>query len=679
MVQAGTSIRPRVCLAALLCVASSGLAGAQVDTASPERGPAAPLSPRTVSYGIDVTFDPERKTLLSQQVMSWRNDTGAPVDTLYFHLYLNAFRNTKSTFMTESGGSMRGEEMADDGWGFVEIESVRRISGTTDGLELVDGLTFIQPDDGNPHDRTLARLPLAGTVAPGETVTLELGVRAKLPHPFARTGAIEGFALVGQWFPKLVKWDRDHWNLHQFHATSEFFADFGTYDVCINLPSDHVVGATGIEVSRTSAGANTTHCYRAEDVHDFAWTASPELVEFTGTSREVAIRALVHRDRVGLGPRHVEAAAKALGWFEDNIGDYPFPNLTVVDPKTGAEGARGMEYPTLITAGSSYRQHPGDRSLEHVILHELGHNFWYHLLASNEFEESWLDEGINSYTDIRAMEDLYGAIIERGPLQLSYLEVSRAAMVLRPSTDPILTRSWDFLDARNYGVNSYAKPGVVLETLRNLSGPERFDRALRDYATRWRFRHPRTEDFIASFEESLGEDLSEFFDQALRSTAVVDYAVTKVLSTVVEEEGFDFDREVDDAFSPAAPASSEAEESDITEEEVPAAEADETPRYRNVVVVQRRGDFVLPVEVTLHLDDGSTQQHLWNGKQGWLRLDWEDERRVEKAEVDAERKIPLDVNLVNNSRTREPGQLGINRLVARSLFLIQNLFELVGW
>lgn len=659
-------------LAVLLALFPAVVTAQDVAVGDREAPGAAALSPRTVAYTIDVTFDPELATLALEERLTWRNDTGAPVDTIYLHLYLNAFRNSQSTFMRESGGQLRGDEMAEGGWGFVEIDSITRAD---DGVAIGDGLEFFAPDDGNTDDRTLARVPLGRLVGPGESISLDLGARAKLPYPFARTGAIDGYAMVGQWFPKVVKWDRGRWNLHQMHANSEFFADFGVYDVAITVPSDHVVGATGVEVDRVDNGdGTTTHHYRAEDVHDFAWTASPDFVEFTGTVQDVAIRALVHRDHVAQGPRHVEAAKKSVAWFQDRIGDYPFPNLTVVDPAPGADGSGGMEYPTLITAGTSYRQRAGNRSLEHVIHHEFGHNFWYHLLASNEFEESWLDEGINTWTDIRAMEEVFGNILDLGPFGLSYLEATRAAVVLGPKTDAILTPSWGYASAASYGLNSYAKPGVVLETLRNHVGAERFDAAIRHYVATWRFRHPRSDDFIAALESSLGQDLDWFFDQAVRSAAVLDYAVARVASEKVDDGGYGLDLEVEDAF---VPAPDEAEEGDDASQSDEVEVTDE--QWRSTVLLERRGDFAFPVVLEVRFDDGEVLREQWDGQSKWRRFDWVRAAKIEVATVDPERTIPLDVNGTNNSRRREAARLGVDRLSSRAIFLLQNALELLSW
>ena len=234
----------------------------------------------------------------------------------------------------------------------------------------------------------------------------------------------------------------------------------------MTVPEDFVLGATGLQVETVDGGdGTTTHYYHAEDVHDFAWTASPEYQVFTGETQDVKIRALVQPDHVGQGQRHIDAAKVAVSFFQDNYGDYPFPNLTVVDPR---RGAGGMEYPTLITAGTRYNMPAGIRMLEMVITHEFGHNFWYHLLASNEFEEAWMDEGINTYTDGLAVDAHYGGyLIDFLGFKVTSEEMNRAMYISSPKADPVYLKAWQGYNRSSYGANSYAKPGLILRTLRS--------------------------------------------------------------------------------------------------------------------------------------------------------------------------------------------------------------------
>ena len=618
-----------------------------------------PLSPRIANYEIDVQLLPESRTLKGKQVLTWYNKTGEPINELQFHLYLNAFRNSRSTFMIESAGAMRGKKIGEEGWGFIEVDRIRisRSSGEDQDLkglfpinaaapgDITEAMEFIQPDDGNEHDKTVFRLPLPMPLEPGKAISLDFEYTALLPTPpFARTGAKEEYFFVGQWFPKIGVYEGGQWNCHQFHANSEFFADFGVYDVRITLPKEFIVGATGLEVDLSEHTDGTvTHYYRAEDVHDFAWTASPEFLVFNGEASDVAIRALVQPDHAGQGQRHVEAAKVAVEYFQDRYGDYPYPNLTVVDPRRGAGGSGGMEYPTLITAGTFYRMPAGVRLLELTIIHEFGHNFWYHLLASNEFEESWLDEGINTYTESRTLADTYGAeanFIDFMGLKLNAVELHRGVYMNIPKTDPVVKKAWENYDMLSYAVNSYFKPGLILETLRNDLGPETMLEAMRAYVERWRFKHPKTQDFIDVVQEVSGQDLSWYFDQALYTNAVLDYAVTSVSSTEIESE--------------------------------------DSKLYRSEVKLRRLGEFTFPVQLEIVFEDGETLREDWDGRELWKKFTYVRAAKLASATVDPDRQIPLDVSYANNSRTVNKQTLGVNKVTMRWLFLWQCVMNLLS-
>ena len=606
---------------------------------------AQPLSPRIANYYIDVRLEPETRTLTGHQVLSWTNPTETPAEELQFHLYLNAFESDRTTFMRESGGVMRGQEIGEDGWGSIKVERLGPTEVPSDmegSADWTDRIEFIQPDDENEHDRTVFRLPLPKPVPPGETIFLEIDFTALLPTPpFARTGALEEYFFAGQWFPKIGVFEEGGWNCHQFHANSEFFADFGVYDVSITLPKEFIVGATGQRVEhKDNPDGTATHRYLAEDVHDFAWTASPEFVEFTGEVQDVEIRALVQPDHAYQGERHLEAAKVAVAYFQDHYGDYPYPNLTVVDPRRGAGGSGGMEYPTLITAGTFYGLPEGVRLLELVIIHEFGHNFWYHLVASNEFEEPWLDEGINTYTHGRIMADAYGPTgdaIDFLGLEVNAVDACPCrSYIFDSKADPVRRKAWEFVDGSSYGTNSYQKPALILETLRNAIGPETMKEVLRTYVERWRFKHPKTRDFIEVLNDVTGEDWSWYLDQALDTNAVLDYAVDSVETT---------------------------------------PEGDE---FKSDVLVRRKGEFIFPVELEVRFEDGQTVLERWDGSETWKKFTYVRPDRLVSATVDPERKVLLDVSYTNNSRTVEIQSAGVNKLTFRWLFLWQCLMELLS-
>lgn len=636
-----------------------------------------PLSPRIANYDIDVRLDPDTRILTGQEILTWHNKTQHSATELRFHLYLNAFRNSRSTFMKRTGGVHRGNKIDKDGWGFIDVTRF----AIKDGEDLTGAMEFIQPDDNNEDDKTVFRVPLPRPVPPGGTIRLAIDFTAKLPEPpFARTGAKKEYFFVGQWFPKIgVLMPDGTWNCHQFHANSEFFADFGVYNVRMTVPEENIVGATGIEVSvRKNGDGTATHFYHAEDVHDFAWTTSPEFVEFTGQAQDVSIRVLMQPDHAYQGERHLEAAKTAVEYFQNWYGDYPFPNLTVVDPRRGASGSGGMEYPTLITAGTAYGLPEGLRAVEMVIIHEFGHNFWYHLLASNEFEESWLDEGINTYTEIQIMNDAYGDqgnMVDLLGVKINDIELHRMQYVLNADIDPMLRKAWEYYDSRSYGVNSYSKPGVVLTTLQNYLGKEKMQEIMREYVRRWRFKHPTTKDFIAVANEVAGQDLNWFFDQAVYSNKVLDYSVDRIFSVPEREpSGFDFDMSTsgqdsistDGSGMPDSVSASPAEDS---------SEADEEKIYLSGVNLRRLGDFIFPVELRVEFSDGEVITEHWDGKELWKKFRYRRAAKLVSATIDPENKVVLDVNYTNNSKARKIRAAAVSKLSFRLMFWMQALLD----
>jgi hypothetical protein len=212
--------------------------------------------PRPIaSYDIRASLDTSARTITGTQTLTWVNDSPDAVPTLQFHLYLNAFKNENSTFFRGSGGQLRGITAERDGWGHIDISRIQ-IAG---GPVLTSRIRFIQPDDRNRDDQTVIEAALPAPVPPGGLLRLEMDFVSKLPKVYARTGFFGDFYLAGHWFPKLGVWEtrgfrqrpEAGWNCHQFHANSEFYANFGNYRVELTVPRQYAVGATGEQMSRT--------------------------------------------------------------------------------------------------------------------------------------------------------------------------------------------------------------------------------------------------------------------------------------------------------------------------------------------------------------------------------------------------------------------------------------------
>ncbi len=704
----------------LLALAVLGVA--ELAAADPLPAHARPIA----DYDIRVRLDAEAKTLSGHERITWRNRGSEPVGELWFHLYLNAFQNTESTFFRESGGQLRGDRMPDEGWGYIEVKSARLPGGP----DLAPTATFEHPDDDNAADRTVWRLPLPEPVPAGGELVLELEFEAKLPRIFARTGYFRDYFLVGQWFPKLGVYEpagtrrraSSGWNCHQFHAHSEFYADFGRYQVEITLPQRFAVGATGKRSERRENPDGTaTHVYAQSDVIDFAWTASPRFVEvkarFSGekdvTPQEYAetaallgrsldevrlsdvdVSVLLQPEHLAQAERHLKAAKAAIKWFGLWYGRYPYPTLTVVDPAFGAGGSGGMEYPTFITAGTSvlFNRWPLEKLLapEGVTVHEFGHQFWQSMVASNEFEESWLDEGFNSYSTGRVMDLVYGPwMLSAFGLRLGGLESSQLSNSVERMFDSVRTPSWGYSSSGNYGFNSYARTTLTLRTLEALVGPQTFARAMRTYHERYRFGHPSSEDFYAVVSEVAGRDMSGFFAQTTERPGILDYEVSLVKSEQVDEPRGVFG---------TGDARTSVTKKQAREKEKQADVAGGRP-WRSTVMVRRRGEVSLPVSLRLDYEGGSTQMlelvereaasveqagmlqsapasEPWRGR--FKKLELLSEHKLVSATVDPEQALVLDVNRLNNARRAEPDGRAAARWGARLVFWMQQVLALAG-
>lgn len=656
-------------------------------------------APLVVDYRIDVKLDSPARQLHGRERVTWRNPSSDVVSELWFHLYLNAFKNNRSTFMKESGGQLRGDQMATDKWGWIDVTSIK----LADGRDLIASRRFEHPDDDNADDQTVMRVVLPEPVPPGGSAALDIDFTAELPQVFARTGYRRDFYMVGQWFPKLGVYEpagmrgraQGGWNCHQFHANSEFYADFGHFLVNITVPANFVVGATGVRKDSRIRGREATYTYEQSDVHDFAWTADPDYVEVTRhfsatkdvsateydkVSRllgrplsemkltDVDILLLIHRSRMPQAQAHIDSAVEAIKDFGLWYGRYPYPTLTIVDPAPGAAGAFGMEYPTLITAGTSatmnYWPFNSMRNVEGVVIHEFGHQFWYGMVANNEFEEAWLDEGITSYSTGKVAEFAYGSDATIGTLmgiKLPLMLESRSQNSPNRRSDPILNFSWQYESSGAYGFASYAKPEIVLRTLEGYLGEQTMARVMRTYHERWRFGHPSSEDFFAVANEVAGKDLSWFFNEAMRGTGILDYAVASATTRATREPVGVFDGK-------SGRTTKLAKDAKRTEDD----RADTGP-YESTVLLQRRGEFVFPVDVALTFSDGHVERVAWDGRDRWKKIRVTRPQKLLSANIDPERKVWLDVDWLNNWMRVEPDRRVAFSWATRVTYWVQNI------
>lgn len=624
---------------------------------------AVPATAQVVDYEIDVSLDPVEHRLRAVEKIRWTNSTAIATDELWFHLYLNAFAGSKTTFMREFGKDVLGGSANGAGqYGWVRIESLQ----LDDGTDLMPLLEFVRPNDGNQDDFSVARVTLPSVVPPGGVLLLELEFEAQLPWIIARTGFVDDFHLVGQWFPKIAVFEGEEgWNCHQFHASSEFFADFGSYEVTIEIPEDWVLGATGVEVARAPrSNERQSITYRAQRVHDFAWITAPadqmEVVEadfepgrdvpmvwldrarsLLGLSAAelelppMKIRLILPRVQRALAPRMVRAARLSIAWFGLFYGSYPYAQVTVVSPPKGAEWAGGMEYPTFITTGASHLDefppYSWRSGLEAVTVHEFGHQYFQGLLASNEFEEAWLDEGLTSYAELECMTAIASDKLVPEIRPYSFWVLERLALVLPKVPITLGRNSWDYRHLWNYFLASYSKAAVTLRTVEGLVGRETMARGLRNYVEQFSYRHPTGADLEAVLSEVSGMDLGDFFAQTVAGDAEPDWGVAAVHHRRPEDAaGHNWDGEVWRVI--------DSQESSGNNDD----------RWLIEVDLVRHGDLVGAVEVELLWADGSSERRVWEGTGRWERWKFEGPNRLQQIVLDPEGRWALETRRANN-------------------------------
>src|SRR5690606_7196688 len=465
----------------------------------PRTGLEATLSDRVVEYRIQATLDPVKHTIDGRQQLTWRNRSDRPVDAVYLHLYLNAFSGPGSTFFTEMrklrSGFRSGVDMDEGDWGYIELKKVAQAGAPVEW-------TFVQPDNGPATDRTIVRLDLPQPVAPGASTTLDIDFFDQLPRVTARTGYYGSFHLVAQWFPKIAVLElpgergatAPRWNAHEFHAHSEFYADFGTYDVRITVPEGYTVGATGEETGEpVKRDGMVTHRFVQDDVHDFAWTADKRYAEplvghYEGPgSPKVTVRVLYTPEYESNAAPALKATIESLEYFSRTLVPYPYRTVTVVIAPHNAAEAGGMEYPTFFTASSFARVDEGTLTrdlLDFVTIHEFGDGYFYGILGSNEFEEPMLDEGLNEFWDQRMLVSHKRDIHLTSPLlkklgidlRLPVFDYERMAAMNRTPADPLGQNAWNRMSGGSYGT-VYSRTATTMHDLAAEVGAPALERA----------------------------------------------------------------------------------------------------------------------------------------------------------------------------------------------------------
>ncbi len=486
-----------------------------------------------VRYLVRARLDESTATLSAQETITYINRSPDTLTEFYLHLYLNAFRpGSRWADRDSMEGRRRFNDLREPNYAFERIAS-----STVNGIAVT-------PEYPYAPDSTIVRLRLPRPQPPGDSIEVAVRWNARLSTVARRQGRLGRRYDFAQWYPRVVVYDRSGWQDHPLFPAGEFYGEFATYDVTLDLPEDQVVGATGVPVegdpgwegARAGPDVRVDHqrnwygsrtpkpgrcgavdpgrkCVRfyAEGVHDFAWSVNPGYVYEQGRFKDIIVRVLYLRgeqDTWGNGVA-VGRTVESLRWLDELFGPYPWPQLTNLHRIDGG----GTEFPMVIMNGGASMG---------LILHETGHQYLMGILANNEWKHGFLDEGFTSFQASWYNETLGG--FDAYPR----VAASMLQLDLDGWSQPINTPGEDFRDFATYSRMTYSKAQLMYLQLRYVVGYDAMRGILREYYRRWRLKHVTPEAFRDVAEDVSGMDLGWFFDQWLNSVTEYDYAIGDV-------------------------------------------------------------------------------------------------------------------------------------------------------
>lgn len=581
-----------------------------------------------VGYSIDARLDTTDHTVTGSELVTYNNQSPDTLQEIYFHLYPNAFRNdtTAAALLMkknyQSPPRSPYQSRMEIGSFTVHLGNLQSSEYSVYGTEL--------------------RASLSGLLVPGASLTVEIQFTNHLHKslPDYRGGYAGDQYDITQWYPKVAVYDQKGWHVRQWDFYGEYYGEFGTFDVSLDLPANFIVGATGVVIKgdpgweevqydttrefgnwfgdyyeahsqRTylkSQRRETT--FHAENVHDFAWSASPDFIYEHGKFNDVDINVLYRNDHAWQWHRKtVEQGYNALEWLDSKFGTYLYPQITIIDGLLSG----GMEYPMLVMDGSAN---------EDLVVHEIGHNYFYGILANDETEDAWMDEGFTTFQENQYFQQKYPKDGWR-PEQLrwrypGYLKmfphvsarVDLQNRIIRSQLsgmdESVAKPEYRFSSESAYYLVVYDKAALMLDMLEYVMGKPAFWKGMREYYKTWQLKHVNESRFREVMQAQTDTDLEWFFNEWLHQTGYVDYALDSVRKTSLGKDSLTVQ-----------------------------------------VQIRNRGKFTMPVTVELQTKDGQSQRKLWFSSDRSGSVVFHTHSAVQRVILDPDNQI-LDVNYLNN-------------------------------
>ena len=479
-----------------------------------------------VDYKMEVDFDENTYQYDGEQELVYTNNSPDTINRVFYHMYFNAFQpgsemDVRSRTIQDPDGRVKDRisKLNEDEIGFMRAKSLKQ-----DGKALDYKLVG-----------TVLEVELDQPILPGESSTFEMDFQGQVPVQIRRSGRnnAEGVELsMTQWYPKMAEYDFEGWHADPYIGR-EFHGVWGEFDVKITIDKDFILGGSGylqnpneigygyeddgVNVKRR--GQTLTWHFIAPKVHDFTWAADKEYLHDKLIANDGTTLHFLYKNNPDIIDNWKNLQPKTVGlldFFNEHIGPYPYDQYSVIQ---GGDG--GMEYAmcTLITGEREFG------SLVGVTAHELAHAWFQHVLATDEAQHEWMDEGFTSYISGLAMNE----VMESGkdnPTARSYK--GYVSLANSGFEQPQTTHADRYQYNQAYGTSAYSKGAVFLGQLGYLIGEENLQNTLKRYYDEWKFKHPTPNDFIRVAEKVSGAELSWYLNDWTRTTNTIDYGIEKI-------------------------------------------------------------------------------------------------------------------------------------------------------
>ena len=509
-----------------------------------------------VNYVINVTLDDKKHELNGNIEIEYINNSPNNLKEIFFHLWPNAYQDKTTALCKQK----------------IKNKDTDLYYANKDDRGYIDNLNFYVNGDPvkyefNQDNKDICKIVLNGVLQPGNNIIITTDFHVKIPDAkFSRLGHTEQAYYMTQWYPKPAVFDNKGWHVMPYLDQGEFYSEFGSFDVSITLPANYIVGATGDlqnqdeidflnmlahktsnikDFSDDMSFPESSHEFKTlryvqNNIHDFAWFADKRYhvlkgeVELPHSKRKVDTWAMFTNNEADLWLRSIEYLNDATFYYSLWNGDYPYNHITAVDGTIAAGG--GMEYPNITIIGESMMPF----ALETVIMHEVGHNWFYGILGTNERDHAWMDEGINSFNELRYILTKYPerALLE-GDGAVSVINRILGTEELTPKAQyelgyffnaytnkdqPLELTSAEY-SLFNYWGMVYEKSAIVFYYLYSYLGQDLFDKCMREYYETWKYKHPSPQDLRDVFNKLTDKNLDWFFDNLIKTTDKIDYKV----------------------------------------------------------------------------------------------------------------------------------------------------------